>query len=80
MGNEHYQNTMANDFSTNPENNDPKAANGVIRDELYLNELHSFCDSLHEEIDNQQYVQTPSQAEIEQQREEYIYGHPQSEM
>ena len=80
MQNEYYQNTMPNDFSANPENHDPKAANGVNRDQQYWTEVHSFCNSVHGEIDNQQYVQTPSQAEIEQQREEYIYGHSQAEL
>ena len=78
MQNENYQNTMPNDFSSNPENNGPKAANGVIRDQQYWNELHSFCDSVHGEIDNQEYFETSTQAEIAQQREEDIYGHPQS--
>ena len=80
MQNEYYQNTMANDFSSNPENNNPKAANGIIRDDQYWNELHSYCDSVHREIDNQQYVQTSSQAVIEQQIEEEIYGHSQQEL
>ena len=80
MENENYQNTMPNDFSSNPENHHPKAANGVIRNEQYLDELHSFCDSVHGEIDNQQYVQTSSQGVIEQQIEEEIYGHPQQEL
>ena len=80
MQNESYQNTMPNDFSSNPENNNPKAANGVIRDERYWNELHTFCDSVHGEIDNQEYFETATQAEIAQQREEYIFGHPQPEL
>ena len=48
MQNEYYQNTAPNDFSSNPENNNrittnpkatnyynPKATNGVVRDEQY---------------------------------------------
>ena len=80
MQNESYQNTIPNDFSSNPENNDPKATNGVIRDAQYWNELHSFCDSVHGEIDNQEYFETSTQAEIAQQREEYISVHPQAEL
>ena len=80
MQNENYQNALANDFSSNPENNDPKGANGIIRNDWYLNELHSFCDSVHGEIDNQEYVETPTQAEIAQQGEEYISVHPQAEL
>ena len=80
MDNENYQNTTANDFSTNPENHYPKAANGVNRDQQYWTEVHSFCNTVHGEIDNQQYVQTSSQAVIEQQREENIWGHPQPEL
>ena len=80
MQNENYQNATANGFSSNPENNDPKATNGVIRDERYWNELHSFCDSVRGEIDNQEYFETSTQDEIAQQREEYISVHPQAEL
>ena len=80
MENGDYQNTMPNDFSANPENNNPKAAYGILRDDQYWNELHSFCDAVHGEIDNQQNVQTLSQAVIEQQGEENIWGHPQPEL
>ena len=80
MQNENYQNTTTNEFCSSPENNDPKPENGIIRDAQYLSELHSFCDSIHREIDIQGYVESESQAVIAQQRDEQIYGHAQPQL
>ena len=64
-------NTMTNEFCLNSMNNDPKQEYNIVRDGLYLTELHSTLESVHTEINAYQ-----SEAEIAQQREEMIFENP----